>query len=211
MARPKDLQRREDLLDAVVDSLGADGLGTRSLRDLAAAAGTTHRMLIHHFGSREGLLLAVVEEVEARQRARMASLDPGAPTFLAEMWAELCAPANTAAERLFFECYARGAAGEMPFAAMHPGSVHTWLREAETLGLDPVLARLGLAVVRGLLLDLAATGEASEVSEALDRFAALLRAGAGPEPPAPATGSEPPRSQAAVRSRATRARAAGRT
>ena len=175
MARPKDVQRREELLDAVLATLGEEGLGARSLREIAEASGTSHRMLIHHFGSRDGLLVAVVDAMEARQRARMATLDPQAPTFLGDMWDELRAPANRGVERLFFECYARGANGEEPFASMHPGSVRTWVEAAEAQGMDPVLARLGLAVVRGLLLDLAATGDARDVDAALAQFDALVR------------------------------------
>jgi len=53
--------------------------------------------------------------------------------------------------------------------------VRTWVDAAEVQGMDPVLARLGLAVVRGLLLDLAATGDAAEVDAALTRFDALVR------------------------------------
>jgi AcrR family transcriptional regulator len=175
MARPKDDARREELLDAVLASLGHEGLGNRSLREIAEAAGTSHRMLIHHFGSREGLLVAVVDAMEARQRERMAGLDPSSATFLADMWAELRAPENRGVERLFFECYARGTNGEAPFAAMHPASVESWLAAAEAQGLDRVLARVGLAVVRGLLLDLAATGDAAGVDEALATFGELVR------------------------------------
>ena len=61
MARPPDRERRQELLDAVVEEFAARGIGDRSLRDVAAAVGTSHRMLLHHFGSREGLLLAIVE------------------------------------------------------------------------------------------------------------------------------------------------------
>jgi AcrR family transcriptional regulator len=174
MARPKDVARREELLDAVLASLGHDGLGNRSLREIAEAAGTSHRMLIHHFGSRDGLLVAVVDAMEARQRERMAGLDPAAPTFLADMWSELRAPGNRGVERLFFECYSRGANGEEPFAAMHPESVTSWLAAAEAQGLDPALARIGLALVRGLLLDLVATGDAAGVDAAVARFGEIV-------------------------------------
>ncbi|MGZ5365628.1 MAG: helix-turn-helix domain-containing protein, partial [Mycobacterium sp.] len=64
MARPPDLERRQELLDAVVEEFAARGIGDRSLRDVAAAVGTSHRMLLHHFGSRNELLLAIVGEVE---------------------------------------------------------------------------------------------------------------------------------------------------
>ena len=83
------LGRRDELLAAVVADCAEHGLGNRSLRDIADHVGTSHRMLIHHFGSREELLVAVVQEVEARQAAlagdarrppgRPARRDVGAP------------------------------------------------------------------------------------------------------------------------------------
>ena len=47
-------------MDQVVDHFVADGLGDLSLRKIAGAIGTSHRMLLYHFGSKNGLLLEVV-------------------------------------------------------------------------------------------------------------------------------------------------------
>ena len=176
MARPRDPQRREDLLGAVVDALADGGIGTRSLRDIAAAVGTSHRNLLHHFGSRDGLLVAVVEEVEARQRALAAAPGPTPATAaaLARTWDDLSGEGLRPAERLFFECYARGASGEAPFDRLFPGIVASWLEVGERRGMDPDLARLSLAVVRGLLLDLAGTGDREATTRALALFAALV-------------------------------------
>jgi AcrR family transcriptional regulator len=177
MARPRDPQRRDDLLAAIIDSLAEAGIGTRSLRDLAAAVGTTHRNLIHHFGSREGLLVAVVEEVEARQRRLAAgefdttAAGEGPAGTLTRMWAGLSDEPLRPAERLFFECYARGASGEAPFDRLFPGIVDSWLEVAAQQQIDPDLARLTLAVVRGLLLDLAGTGDREATTRALALFA----------------------------------------
>src|SRR5205823_5515582 len=65
---------RATLLDAAVDFAAGSGLADVSLRQMAAALGTSHRMLIYHFGSKEDLLVAVVDEVERRQREAMAAL-----------------------------------------------------------------------------------------------------------------------------------------
>src|SRR4051794_28757828 len=59
---------RERLLSDAMAYVAANGLHDRSLRELAAAVGTSHRMLIYHFGSKEGLMKAIVEEVERQQR-----------------------------------------------------------------------------------------------------------------------------------------------
>ena len=173
MARPPDLERRQELLDAVVKECAANGIGDRSLRDVAAAVGTSHRMLLHHFGSRDELLLAIVEEVERRQRALLRELPTEPPAAIAAMWADLRRPDLRPFERLFFECYARGVQGEQPFARMLPGAVDAWLADDGIT--DPALMRLGLAVMRGLLLDLVATDDRRAVDAAAQAFVDLVR------------------------------------
>jgi len=173
MARAPDLERRQELLDAVVKEVAARGIGDRSLRDVAAAVGTSHRMLLHHFGSRNELLLAIVDEVERRQRALLPELPTEQAAAIAATWANLRQPELRSFERLFFECYARGVQGEQPFARMLPGAVEAWLADAATT--DPALVRLGLAVMRGLLLDLVATEDCTGVDAAAQAFVGLVR------------------------------------
>ena len=62
---------RERLLRRAIDHIADRGLSDLSLRELAAAIGTSHRMLIHHFGSKEGLWVEVIRTVEAAQRAAL--------------------------------------------------------------------------------------------------------------------------------------------
>src|SRR3954451_22504022 len=69
-------EARQRLLDAAIDYVVGHGLTDLSLRGLAAELGTSHRMLSHHFGSKEGLWVAIVEEVERRQLLTMAELVP---------------------------------------------------------------------------------------------------------------------------------------
>ena len=178
MPRPPDERRRRELLDALIDAVADGGIGGRSLREIAEAVGTSHRMLLHYFGSRDELLLAIVEEVERRQAATLADLPATAPEAFATMWEHLRRPELRPFERLFFECYARAAQGEEPFTRLLPTAVDGWLDAVDdrTEGrADAAMVRLGLAVTRGLLLDLVATGDEVGVDAAADRFAALLR------------------------------------
>jgi AcrR family transcriptional regulator len=177
MVRTPDLERRRQLLDALIEEFAANGIGDRSLRDVAAAVGTSHRMLLHHFGSREELLLAIVQGVERRQMTLLPELPAGPAASFAAMWADVRRPELRHLERLFFECYARAAQGEKPFAGMVPGAVNDWLTEVEDLAegpFEPAMVRLGLAVVRGLLLDLVATNDEAGVDAAAQAFIELL-------------------------------------
>jgi AcrR family transcriptional regulator len=178
MPRPPDDQRRAELLDGLITEFASGGIGDRSLREIAEAVGTSHRMLLHYFGSREEMLLSIVQAVEHRQTAMLDDLpaDPGAA--FAAMWADLRRPEVRPLERLFFECYARAANGEAPFDRLLPGAIDGWLDLADQLGggrVDRASSRLGLAVTRGLLLDLVATGDEEGVDAAAARFAAMLR------------------------------------
>jgi AcrR family transcriptional regulator len=179
MVRTPDRSRRRQLLEALFEEFARGGIGDRSLRDVAAAVGTSHRMLLHHFGSREGLITAIVEEAELRQMALVPELPMDPADGFAAMWADLRRPDLRHLERLFFECYSRAAQGEKPFTRMVPGAVDGWLREVEAatadVPYDGAMARLGLAVTRGLLLDLVATEDEAGVDAAAEAFIQLLR------------------------------------
>lgn len=178
MPRRPDDQRRRELLDALVEAFARDGVGGRSLRDVAEAVGTSHRMLLHHFGSRDELLLAIVLEVEGRQAATLGDLPDDPADAVAAMWADVRRSELRPFERLFFECYARGAQGEEPFTRLLPSAIGGWIEAARAHApgsADDATIRLGLAVTRGLLLDLVATDDEAGVDAAAARFVELLR------------------------------------
>lgn len=136
-------------------------------------------MLLHHFGSRDELLLTIVDEVERRQMSALPEADTEPAEAMAAMWDDVRRPDLRPFERLFFECYARGAHGEQPFARMVPGAVDSWLTEVDTRtggAADRAFTRLGLAVIRGLLLDLVATDDDEGVDAAAQVFVELLQA-----------------------------------
>ena len=185
-------QARERLLAAAVRHALDAGIADLSLRQLAAAIGTSHRMLLYHFGSREGLLVAVTQAVEEQQRAGL--LESGTtPQDARRSWERLSDPKLWPQERLFFELYAYALRGRPGTEGFLDGIVESWVAPVAAAlveaGADERTARadarLAVAVVRGLLLDLLATGDRAGVTEAYERF--LARA-SGTGAPAPATG-----------------------
>jgi AcrR family transcriptional regulator len=175
-------ERRDQLLEAAVDYIAVNGIGDLSLRRLAEALGTSHRMLIYHFGSRDGLLVEVVRTVEERQREALASLDaaPGATSeeIGTAMWNRLADESLWPLERLFFELYGQALQGRPHAAPLLDGIVENWLAPGTEMALARGIpadearaeARLGLAVVRGLLLDLLATQDRAGVDAAMARY-----------------------------------------
>jgi len=60
-SRPKTIARRLEILDAAVDIFGAKGFAGGTLQDIADQVGMTHAGILHHFGSKDQLLLEVLE------------------------------------------------------------------------------------------------------------------------------------------------------
>ncbi len=186
---------RDKLLDAAVEYAAAHGISDLSLRSLAAGLGTSHRMLIHHFGSKSGLLAAVVKEVERRQREALVGLDldPAAPLgqTARDWWQRFSDPALWPYERLFFELYAQALQGRGHALALTEELLEPWIAPlAESYrrrGASPeaarASARLGIAVTRGLLLDLLATGDRAGVDRAMELFITAFEAVASGTPP----------------------------
>ena len=170
-------QARERLLAAAVDQAMRGGIADLSLRELAAAIGTSHRMLLYHFGSREGLLVAVSIAVEEAQRAAAPAWGI-TPADARRGWQHFSDPELWPQERLFFELYTHALLGRPGTEGFLKTAVEPWItyiaaRLAEA-GADEATARadarLAVAITRGLLLDLLATGDREGVTEAFERY-----------------------------------------
>jgi len=178
-------QPRQRLLDAAIDYVSGHGLTDLSLRRLAEELGTSHRMLSHHFGSKEGLWVAMVREVERRQLAKIGDLAPDPSVSFADAtrawWRHISDASLWPNERLFFEVYGQALQGHGAAVELLDGIVDSWLEPtaamAEQAGLPPdtavAFARLGIAVTRGLLLDLLATGDRAGVDAAMEHWIAV--------------------------------------
>jgi AcrR family transcriptional regulator len=173
---------KQRLLDAAIEYVAANGMSDVSLRTLAAALGTSHRMLIFHFGSKEGLWVEIIRAVEQRQRDLLAQVlpDPSQPVgdAMRGWWKHISDPSLWPNERLFFEIYGQALQGRPHTTEVLDGIVDDWLDPITeinvSLGLPRAAARaharLGIAVTRGLLLDLLATSDRAGVDGAMDAF-----------------------------------------
>jgi AcrR family transcriptional regulator len=177
---------RERLLAGAIEHVSQHGVGEISLRQLASALGTSHRMLLYHFGSREALLIEVIRTVEEQQRAALAQIleqeaDAPPAEVMRRMWARVADPALWPNERLFFEVYAQALQGSPHALPLLDGIVDAWVDPLAALVAPGrpeaearAEARLGVAVVRGLLLDLLATGDREAVDAAMERYIAAF-------------------------------------
>ena len=179
------------LLDRVLTYAATEGVADKSLREIAAGLGTSHRMLLYHFGSREGLLAAVVGAVEAQQRAVLSSLvtqvgPGGGPELMLRLWDQVSDPGVRPFVRLFFAAVGMAVQGVPGTQVLLDTLTEPWLREAgeaaRRLGLpiDPAALRLGVATSRGLLLELLAGADAEEVTASYRLFVEMWQRWAAP-------------------------------
>ncbi len=173
---------KQRLLDGAIEYVAANGMSDVSLRTLAAALGTSHRMLIFHFGSKGRLWVEIVKTVEQRQRALLADIlpDPSRPVgeAMRAWWKHISDPGLWPNERLFFELYGQALQGRAHTVELLDGIVDDWLDPITEINVavgvpEPLArahARLGIAVTRGLLLDLLATRDIAGVDAAMEAF-----------------------------------------
>lgn len=153
------------------------------MRTIAARIGTSHRMLNYHFGSAGGFWDAVLAAARRRQQEafrRMVEL--GAAPDLPSFWTSFSAPAQLPLGRLMFEVYGRALSDPDRQRASLERMCVSWLDVLSPLlkqrfSCDEQearsLARLQVAVLRGLMMDLLATGDVAGTQRAVHLFDAM--------------------------------------
>ena len=163
------MPRKQELVAAAIGYLAERGIADLSLRPLAAATGTSARLLIYHFGSKERLLAEVLAALQSRLR-----------DSFSEVLAARAAGQGEAPIMIFWKCGDRTAEFRLLEAALRaadPGGAESAelcaLPQAQLAGLDragadgsarptersAALATLLVAVFDGLFLELMSTGD----------------------------------------------------
>lgn len=175
---------RAALLGRVLTYYAEHGIRDTSLRTLAAAIGTSQRMLNYHFGSREDVLAAVIDAVAAQQAQQIGELFADADDPFAagrDNWV-----ATVEGARLFgplwFELATHAMRGAPYAAGLAEVMVRSQLREftriyaARTTAEHAArLARLTLAVGQGLIFDLLIDGDRQAADDAIDEFTEMIK------------------------------------
>jgi AcrR family transcriptional regulator len=166
--------RRAELLESAYRHIQEHGLVGMSLRPLAQAVGSSPRVLLYLFGSKDGLVRALLERARADELALLAAVrrDQGSLAEAAvALWRWLAAPEHTRILALWTETYARSLVEpDGPWTGFAAHTVDDWLALLAEFAADPVERTLTLAVLRGALLDLLATGDRARITPAVERF-----------------------------------------
>lgn len=186
--------RKTELLEAAYAYALEHGLADLSLRPVAAAIGSSPRVLMFLFGNKDGLVKALLARARVDELAMIEPLHSsakGLPEAVTHVWTWLAAEEHRPLLRLWAEAYARSLVEpDGPWAGFAESTVTDWLAVLAACQPEPerttdqglVRRTLALATLRGALLDLLATGDVERVTPAVDYQAAVLGALAeGPE------------------------------
>lgn len=172
------------LLARIVEWFAVNGVLDTSMRTLAAGVGTSNRMLNYHFGSREQLLATVIERVCEAERDALAQFlaDSVDPVDAGRRYWRHVAETASAFAPLFYELSAHAMYRKHYAEGLRQVLTDAWLG-GFTEGFARVttpehaerLARLCLAVGRGVLFDAALTGDRAAADATIEEFTAMMR------------------------------------
>ncbi len=120
--------RRDALLSACADHVLKEGLIGLSLRPLARAVGTSDRMLIYHFGSRDGLVAAIVDETTNRSVAYLGDLSAprAVRAGVLRLWRAYNEAPLHACNLIYVQAAASGYLGQEPYRTAVRDSNARW-------------------------------------------------------------------------------------
>ena len=135
-------QRRAEWTSAATDYALEHGLIGLSLRPLAAELGTSDRMLLYHFGSKDELVAAILRHSNDRSSAHVDAMPPSKDLHAAvlDLWATVHTGTVGQCSRLYLEAAALGLLGREPYASVVREANDRW-----TAALVRHLVRSGVA------------------------------------------------------------------
>ncbi|WP_335985589.1 TetR/AcrR family transcriptional regulator [Glycomyces sp. MUSA5-2] len=171
--------RRTELLEAAYAYVLAHGLSDMSLRPLAAAVGSSPRVLLFLFGSKDGLIRELLARARADELALLGRLDEpaGLAAAVERLWDWLADPEHRPMLRLWTEAYTRSLVEpDGAWAGFAKATVDDWLAVLAACepGADEADLTLALAVLRGSLIDLIATGDEERTGRGVRRHVERL-------------------------------------
>lgn len=177
--------RREELLEQATDYVLAHGLFGLSLRPLAEALGTSDRMLLYHFKSKDLLVAGVLRVSNERSLARIGGLaaSPDVRTGVLDLWQAISTPPVLPCVRLYIEASALGLFGSEPYVSSQRAINDRWIGVVEDHLVAAGLARevaprvvvLVDAAFQGFVLDLPLDDDPSDRERAIEDVAAAAR------------------------------------
>jgi AcrR family transcriptional regulator len=177
--------RRSEIIERAYEHVARSGLVGASLRPVAEEVGSSTGVLRFLFGSKEGLVAALLSRARQDEVEMLAALptDLDLAGVALAVWHWLSDPAHAAVLRLWTESYAASLQDEAgPWAGFARSTVEDWLAvfaRAQPPAVRHTAAGRAqrtavLAVLRGAVLDLLATGDRARTTRAVTQVLATL-------------------------------------
>jgi AcrR family transcriptional regulator len=178
-AAPPGSPRREQLLRLAYDYVLERGLAGLSLRPLAAATGTSPRVLLYLFASKDALVRELLARAREQHLALLSASLSGAEIRSADdlvdlIWPLLAAPEQRGLVRLTYEAFLMSLQHDPgPWQGFAQEQISDWLAALQVAQSGVIAqqsqarATRALAVIRGLLLDLLATSDTDRIAQSL--------------------------------------------
>jgi AcrR family transcriptional regulator len=174
--------RKEILTGELIGYLLEHGLSDLSLRPLAEALGTSARLLIYHFESKEGLLTEALDSMQLRLRQSFGSMverrASGSERPLKLFWDWAITDENFPYLKLIYELQILAVQNPAAYGQYLQRNASNWseliataLPEAER---TPAMVTLLGAVFDGLFLELMSTGDRKRTTQAIQQFLRLV-------------------------------------
>jgi AcrR family transcriptional regulator len=178
--------RRAEIVEAAFEYVLANGLAGASLRPVAEAVGSSTGVLRFLFGSKEGLVAALLERARADELAALDRIPAGGnlPAVASAVWEWLAESRHAALLRLWLESYAASLQDQPgPWSGFAAATVQDWLSvfaRAQPGAVRNTAAGRAqrtavLAMLRGAMLDLLATGDRARTTRAVHDYLATLQ------------------------------------
>jgi AcrR family transcriptional regulator len=168
--------RRAELLDRAYEYVLMHGLAGLSLRPLAAAVQSSPRVLLFLFGSKDGLIRELLARARADEVAVVERQRGDLVQTAVATWEWLVAEEHRGLLRLWVESYAQSLVDpDGPWGGFARATVDDWLEllgraqpeEERGTAAGEMRRTLVLALLRGALLDLLATGDWERTTHAV--------------------------------------------
>jgi AcrR family transcriptional regulator len=160
------------------------GLTNLSLRPLAKAVGSSPRVLLYYFGSKEKMVIEVLAEIRQRQRVSYGDVAATFAEACQIIWQGMSAPDSEPFFRLFFEVYGIALRHPQLYKAFLHDTIEDWL----TLIAEPLqregykredaraFATIVVAGLRGFMLDFCTTHDRRRLDRAVSSWLSKLDA-----------------------------------
>jgi AcrR family transcriptional regulator len=182
MSRPIEPEKKQALLEQCLDAAIVSGVIDFSINTIAKSIGTSGRMLVYHFGSKQELERQVITLLEIRLREQLWSFQTVSPggndsiaSVLLKMWQHLTSPAMHGLLKLTMELNQRAIQGDVETQRFLARENQQWVDALLPLTNNETTALTLLHLFNGAILDFLTTGNAQRGEQTIQSFAATLR------------------------------------